>query len=235
MTILFEPPARAKIDLFRSRLGARVRIQGWLYPPTGRATLPYGRMHEGYIMQARKRSVLIDSDWHYLPNIARAWVLDQDEEKVVSEFENRPSRRSYPKPDTMRAWTFHSIPRPPQRPTPIAALLPQPRRPHRVPIGSEKLFCCADTTGRKGANRTVQPVFRTGLQAQHQRTAQGRSVAPIPRSRRRDSGTRRGPNAIGRLPTSFSEQRMSKSTSPTTSFARWTPLPFHEIHQTHKT
>lgn len=77
MTPLFSYPTRPRIELFRSRMGTRIRIQGWFYTPTSRQ--PHGSIHEGYLTAAKGRNIWLDGEPHYVANIARAWVVDQDE------------------------------------------------------------------------------------------------------------------------------------------------------------
>lgn len=78
MTPLFSYPDRPRIELFRSRMGARIQIQGWLYTPTSRQ--PHGPIHEGDLTAAKGRRIGLDGESHYIANIARAWVVDQAEQ-----------------------------------------------------------------------------------------------------------------------------------------------------------
>ncbi len=83
MTLLFDRKRHDKptAALLRSRMGAKVRWQK--HDHTIRGYTFEGRMGSGFLSEVKGRNVCIGGDWLWLPDLARLWVLDQDESDEV--------------------------------------------------------------------------------------------------------------------------------------------------------
>ncbi len=74
MTVLVEPPTRAKVGMFTPHMGSYLRVQLWGCTSRGHPT-DNGRVHQGYLEQARGRNIRVEGADIWLSDVCRAWVL----------------------------------------------------------------------------------------------------------------------------------------------------------------